>query len=199
MILASRSPRRVELMREAGYDFRAVPADVDETAREGEGACDLVRRLSAAKAARVARQPGSAGELVVAADTVVFLEGPLGDTVLGKPADADDARRMLRLLSGRTHHVATGVTVMRADADGRERATSFVSVTAVEFFPLSDDEIDRYVATGSPADKAGAYGIQDPQGRMLVRGIEGDYCNVVGLPIARLARTIGAARDAWGD
>ena len=185
MILASQSPRRIELMREAGYDFRVIPADIDETPRDGEGPIELVGRLARAKALAVANQHGEAGELVVAADTIVAHD----DEVLGKPRDAADARRMLRELSGRTHQVATGVCLAIAGEDAA-RAVSFVDVTDVTFYPLADAKIDAYVASGEPLDKAGAYGIQGVGGRMLVTKIDGDFYTVVGLPIARVARAI---------
>ena len=181
MILASQSPRRIELMREAGYDFAVAPADIDETALEGEGPFELVERLARAKAAAIAETRAEPGEVVVAADTIVALDGE----PLGKPADADDARRMLRALSGRTHQVATGVCIAR---DGRSE--SFVEVTDVVFYKLADGEIDAYVQTGEPMDKAGAYGIQGASGRMLVKKIDGDFYNVMGLPIARVVRKI---------
>lgn len=181
MILASQSPRRIELMREAGLAFRIEPADIDEGALEGEGPFELVERLARAKAASVAGRCAEPGEIVVAADTIVALDGEL----LGKPADADDARRMLHALSGRTHQVATGACIAR---DGR--AESFVEVTDVVFYKLADSEIDAYVQSGEPMDKAGAYGIQGIGGRMLVKKIDGDFYNVMGLPIARVVRKI---------
>lgn len=189
MILASQSPRRIELMREAGYDFRVIPADIDETPLEGETPFELVGRLAASKAVSVAETSAEPGELVVAADTIVAIDGEL----LGKPGDADEAHAMLAHLSGRTHQVATGVCIARgsADADG---VHAFVTVTDVEFYPLSDAQIDAYIATDEPFDKAGAYGIQGAGGRMLVRRIVGDFYNVVGLPIARVAREL----DAFG-
>ena len=194
MILASQSPRRIELMREAGFDVTVIPADIDEGVLPGEGPSALVERLARSKAAAVARDHGTPGEVIIAADTVVSLDGAL----LGKPEDAADARRMLRMLSGRTHQVATGVCLLRVGSDGGARADhieaqdSFVTVTDVTFFELSDDEIERYVATGEPMDKAGAYGIQGAGGRMLVEGISGDFYNVVGLPIARVVRHLAA-------
>lgn len=168
-------------MREAGFDFRVVPADIDETPLPGEEPLALVERLARAKAEAVARVEAAPGEVVVAADTIVTFDG----VILGKPQDDADARRMLHALSGRTHQVATGVCIARGGAQGVE---SFVEVTDVTFFELTDTEIDAYVASGEPLDKAGAYGIQGIGGRLLVRGISGDYYNVVGLPIARLVR-----------
>lgn len=186
MILASQSPRRIELMREAGFDIDVWPADIDESARAGESPFHLVERLARAKAAAVAAK-APAGEVVLAADTIVSIDGEL----LGKPRSEEDARVMLRRLSGRTHQVATGVCLMRAGT-GADGASSFVSVTDVSFYPLTDEQIARYVATGEPMDKAGAYGIQGVGGRMLVRKINGDFYNVVGLPIAEVVRRLHA-------
>ena len=183
MILASQSPRRIELMREAGFDVDVMPADIDETARAGESPFELVERLARAKAQTVAATDAAAGETVVAADTIVTLNGE----ILGKPADEADARRMLRELSGRTHQVATGVCIV---CDGK--AESFVDVTDVTFFKLADEEIEAYVASGETMDKAGAYGIQGIGGRMLVERINGDFYTVVGLPIAQVARRLKA-------
>ena len=192
MILASQSPRRIELMREAGYDIHVIPAAIDETAHPGETPFELVERLACAKAASVARSHAHPGEIVVAADTIVAIDGAL----LGKPHTPDEARAMLRELSGRTHQVATGVCLTRGGTPAGDTADgtcdSFVSVTDVTFYELTDEQIERYVESGEPMDKAGAYGIQGVGGRMLVRGIEGDFYNVVGLPIARVARHLAA-------
>ena len=168
-------------MREAGFDTRVIPANIDETALPDEGPFDLVERLARAKAAAVAKEHAEEGEPVVAADTIVALNGEL----LGKPEDEPDARRMLHALSGKTHQVATGVCIVRD-----ENAESFVDITDVTFYELSHDEIDAYVATGEPMDKAGAYGIQGQHGRMLVEKIDGDFYNVVGLPIAKVVRAL---------
>ena len=195
MILASQSPRRIELMDEAGFTCRVIPADIDETPHEGEQPLDLVGRLAKDKALCVASEHAHAGEIVVAADTIVTIDG----VVLGKPADAQDAKRMLRLLSGRTHQVATGVCVARANAAGDAAEPvlqNFVEVTDVTFYALDEDTIEEYAQSGEPLDKAGAYGIQGKGGRMLVEKIDGDFYNVVGLPIARVARTI---RDMQQD
>lgn len=181
MILASQSPRRIDLMCEAGFDVRVIPADIDEEARPGEGPFELVERLARAKAKAVASEYAAPGETVVAADTIVTLDGKL----LGKPADTADAHRMLRELSGRTHQVATGVCIVRDGA-----VTSFVDVTEVTFFELTDAEIEAYIATGEPMDKAGAYGIQGTFGRILIEKIDGDFYNVVGLPIAKVIREL---------
>ncbi len=189
MILASSSPRRIELLREIGFDPRVIPADIDETPLPNESPKELVRRLAAAKAHHVLTtcKDIEPGETIIAADTVVWD----GVECLGKPTDAADARRMLRSLSGRVHHVSTGVCCLvvldARTASCKERL--FVETTDVDLYPLCDEEIASYVATGEPLDKAGAYGIQG-RGRLLVKGISGDYFNVVGLPIARLVREL---------
>lgn len=190
MILASQSPRRRELLAQAGFELEVRPADIDESRRAGESPVALVDRLARekAEAARAELDHVPADGLLVAADTIVWL----GDETLGKPADPEDAARMLRELSGRTHHVSTGACAMLLADDGScERATSFVETTDVTFFELTDAEIAAYVASGEPADKAGAYAIQGA-GRLLVSGVSGDYANVVGLPVARLVRALGA-------
>src|SRR5216684_4564778 len=177
LILASASLRRAEILRAAGIPFTVLSSVVDETPYPGETPHDLVERLAGAKAELVAaRAVGPA--IVIAADTIVTLEGH----ILGKPRSSDDARHMLERLSGRTHAVVTGVALIRLpDA---ERLT-FVESTLVHFAALSADEISRYLATGEPHDKAGAYAIQGRAGRYIPR-IEGCYFNVVGLPLARL-------------
>ena len=193
MILASRSPRRRELLEGAGLGAIVYPADIDERRLPGEGPVELVERLARekAEASRAAWAASGApvpdDRLLVAADTVVWTAGD----VLGKPADAAEARHMLAGLSGRTHHVTTGVCAMLLGTDGScERQAGFSETTDVEFWPLSEGEVAAYVETGEPMDKAGAYGIQG-KGRLLVRRIEGDYSNVVGLPVSRLVRELG--------
>ena len=193
MILASQSPRRRELLSDAGFDLKIVPANIDENRREDETPVELVARLATekAKSVRGSLGHGPADGLLVAADTIVWM----GDEALGKPADPADAARMLRELSGRTHHVSTGVCAMSLGADASPIATtSFVETTDVTFWELSDAEIAAYVETGEPLDKAGAYGIQGA-GRLLVREISGDYANVVGLPVSRLVRELAALCD----
>ena len=180
MILASASPRRIDILRQAGFDPVVRPQDVDESTLPGEHPTHLVARLSKAKA-RACAATSEPGETIVAADTIVWDED--GD-VLGKPSNEDEAKEMLRTLSGRAHHVSTGVCVLRGN-----EIRSFVETTGVRFFDLTDDEIDAYVATGDPLDKAGAYGYQS-LGCTLVERIEGDYYNVVGLPIGRLVREL---------
>jgi septum formation protein len=177
LILASASPRRAQILRDAGLAFSIISSAVDETPIPGEAPGELVLRLANAKAELVAaRSVGPA--IVVAADTVVVLEGQ----ILGKPRSTDDARHMLERLSGRTHSVVTGVSLIRLP-DVEQRA--FVETTLVHFDRLSANEITRYLATEEPHDKAGAYAIQGRAGRYIPR-IEGCYYNVVGLPLARL-------------
>ena len=173
LVLASASPRRAELLRAAGIRFEVVTADVDERQHSGEDAESYVRRLAAAKATRVAAaHPGRA---VLGADTTVVVDGD----VLGKPADAAEAATMLARLSGRSHLVLTGVCLI----DPTGHADASVAFTTVEFRPLLVDEIEGYVATGEPMDKAGAYAIQGGAGPFVTR-IEGAHDNVVGLPVA---------------
>jgi septum formation protein len=191
LILASASPRRAEVLRAAGFDFEIQPANVDESLRSAENAEAYVRRVSTAKANAVAQanlRDGSPA-IVIAADTIVRA----GQQVLPKPKDAEDARRMLRLLSAATHEVLTGLFVIRA-YDG----ISFTHVerTRVEFTRLSDTDIDSYIQTKEPFDKAGAYGIQGVGGR-FVRRIDGCYFNVMGLPLSRLWEILRQMR--WED
>ena len=182
MILASGSPRRREILEDLGISPIVRPADVDETPRDGESPTELVERLACAKAdACAADLPAElAGQTVLAADTIVLREG---GHVLGKPADDAETRAMLEELSGATHHVTTGVCLL-VRSGGREERVSFHETTDVRFRTLSAEEIGAYVRSGEPADKAGSYGIQG-LGRLLVSGIEGDYYNVVGLPVTR--------------
>ncbi|MDH3404312.1 MAG: Maf family protein [Acidobacteriota bacterium] len=177
LVLASGSPRRREILAGLGYEFTVRPVDLDESQRPGEGAEDYARRLAREKAAADVR----AGEVVLAADTIVVLEGRL----LGKPRDAADAAAMLRELAGRSHDVVSGVAVLDA---GGEPATA-IERTTVRFAPLSRDEIDWYVASGEPMDKAGAYAIQG-RGSLFVEAIAGNYSNVVGLPVPAVYRLL---------
>lgn len=188
LILASASPRRAEILHSAGLSFTIVSSAVDETPIPGESSRQMVRRLAAAKAElAAARAVGPA--IIIAADTVVTLEG----TIMGKPRTTDDARQMLEKLSGRTHSVITGVALIRLpDAERRE----FLETTQVHFGALGDDEIVRYLSSGEPFDKAGAYAIQGRAGRYIPR-IEGCYYNVVGLPLARLCTALGEL--GWSD
>ena len=176
IILASKSPRRRELLERMGVrQFGIVAPDIDEGMDRALAPAELVERISSEKAQAALAQAGP-DAIVIAADTVVALDG----AVLGKPADQADAARMLRALSGRRHQVYTGLTV----ALGESRYT-VSEETEVTFRPLGEEEIARYIATGEPMDKAGAYGIQG-YGALFVEGIRGDYYNVMGLPVCRL-------------
>ena len=188
LILASASPRRAEILHDAGFSFIVMSSAVDETPFPDESPSNHVQRLADAKAELVAaRAVGPA--IVIAADTVVTLEG----RIFGKPRSADDARHMLEKLSGRTHAVLTGVTLIRLpDAERR----SFVESTQVHFTQLSAEEISRYLSTEEPHDKAGAYAIQGRAGR-YISCIEGDYFNVVGLPLARVTQAL--ADLGWSE
>ncbi len=176
LVLASASPRRAELLRAAGIEFSVRVADLDETQLPGETPPAYVLRLARAKARAVALP----GKLVLGADTTVVI----GDEIAGKPVDAADARRMLQLLSGVWHEVLTGVALVK-DA----QALAELAVTRVKFAPLSEAEIDWYLATHEPFDKAGAYGIQGYAAR-FVEQIEGNYANVVGLPVQMVYRML---------
>ncbi len=176
LILASGSPRRAELLRSAGIDFTVRVSDVDEKVLSGELPRDYVVRLSREKAQAVAAE----SELVLGADTTVVLL----NEILGKPTDENDARRMLRLLSGKWHEVLTGVSLVNG-----AKVTSDVAVTRVKFSKLSEEEANWYVASGEPIDKAGAYGIQGYASRFVER-IEGSYSNVVGLPVQMIYRML---------
>ena len=174
LILASRSPRRAEILNAIGWPFEAVAADIDESVRAGEDPIEYVKRLALSKAQTVAQR--SAGRLVLGADTTVVVEGEL----LGQPVDDDDARRMLKLLSGKWHEVLTGVALLRADSNAQPLVD--YESTRVRFAEMSPEEINWYVATGEPRGKAGAYGIQG-HAALFVEEIAGDYFNVVGLPV----------------
>jgi septum formation protein len=190
LVLASASPRRSELLHSAGLQFDIVPADIDESTLPGEAPTDYVARLSNEKAHVVAERLGG-GSIVIAADTTVDVDG----RILEKPIDEPDARRMLRLLSGRTHLVHTGVTVSWSPETWAGGTTTCVVETAVRFVALTDRAIDWYLATGEHAGKAGAYGIQGAAGAFVDR-IDGSVTNVIGLPLAEtlalLAATVGS-------
>jgi septum formation protein len=171
LVLGSRSPRRAELLEAAGIEFIVRAADIDETPQPGEAPADYVLRMAREKAEAVA---GSALETVLAADTIVVVDSQ----IMGKPKDQADAIRMLKALSGRRHEVITGICLL----SGRDCVLNSTA-TGVWFSNLSEAEIEWYVATGEPMDKAGAYGIQGLASRFIDR-IEGSYTNVVGLPIA---------------
>ena len=183
ILLASASPRRLDLLRALGLTPEVRPADVDETLLPGEDPHEGAERLARAKAAKVAAD-APAGAVVLAADTIVVLDGE----ALGKPRDPDDARRMLRALRGRAHDVVTGVALARDGilVSGRE-------TTEVVFAPMTDEEVEAYVASGEPADKAGAYALQG-LGGLFVERIDGTPSNVIGLPL-RLVRRLGSGLD----
>jgi septum formation protein len=181
VILASASPRRRDLLEQMGVAALVRPSDIDESVLPGEIAEDYVRRLSVAKAAVALAEPD---DLVIAADTTVDLDG----RILGKPADADEARAMLRSLSARTHRVHTGVTLRLG-----ERSATDVTTTLVTFAPITDHALEWYLGTGEPFDKAGAYAVQG-QAAVFVASVKGSVSNVVGLPlttVVALARSLG--------
>lgn len=176
IILASASPRRKELMELAGYEFEVICADIVEVVPEEAMPQEVVMSLALQKAQAVAAEHKEA--VVIGSDTVVALDGK----ILGKPHSEQEACEMLRSLSGRTHKVFTGVAIVCGG-----KVKNFFDETDVEFYSLGDDEIKKYVATGEPTDKAGAYGIQG-KGSVLVKRINGDFFSVMGLPIAKLYR-----------
>ena len=180
LILASASPRRAALLCEAGYVFDVEPAHVDESALAGEHARAYVLRVAAVKARAIA--PMYPDDVVLAADTTVVVDGEM----LGKPADDDEATAMLVRLSGRTHEVLTGVVIIRAGRESSEAVS-----TRVRFRPLTAAEIEGYVASGEPHDKAGGYGVQGLAAR-FVESVEGSYSNVVGLPVGAVRRLLEA-------
>lgn len=189
LVLASASPRRRELLTQAGFSFSVHPAHIPEDPLPNENPIAYVTRLAREKAEAVfheiSSQVSAPPQVVLGADTTVTLD----NQILAKPADPADAARMLRQLSGRTHHVITGVAVVT------DRSTEVAAeVTAVRFFALSDEEIESYLATGEPMDKAGAYAIQGRAARWIPR-IEGCYFNVVGLPLALVATMIESSLD----
>ena len=176
-ILASASPRRRELLTRAGYEFDVIPADVDERPLDGEAPREFVCRVAMDKAeAVVAHVQGAGSRIVLAADTIVLIDGE----ILGKPRDLRHAASMLRRLSGRVHDVLTGVALVRGTA-----RLNVVETTSVSLVELAESTIDWYLSTGEANDKAGAYGVQGAASRFVDR-IDGSYTNVVGLPIARV-------------
>lgn len=179
MILASKSPRRKELLGIISEDFKIIPAVGEENIPDGTEPKDAVVMLAKQKAEEIAAD--HKGEIIVAADTIVVID----NKILGKPRDEAHAAEMLGTLSGRIHTVFTGVCVFFADG----ASESFAERTDVEFYPLTESEISDYIATGEPMDKAGAYGIQE-KGALLVKRIFGDFYNVMGLPVSRLARVL---------
>ena len=203
LVLASASPRRQELLRNAGISFTVHPADIDETPLADEAPRECAERLAREKALAVWQTRPQ--DLVLGADTIVVVD----EIILGKPVDAEDAIRMLRMLSGRAHKVITGVCMVTADAGDQFPVANKIALrsdegltptkpdarvsseaTLVTMAQLSDDEIREYVASGEPMDKAGAYAIQGMASRWIPR-IDGDYSNVVGLPIALVYRMLG--------
>ncbi len=178
LILASQSPRRKELLAHLNIPFAVRVADIDEAMDPAKPPDQEVARVSLAKALAVPREEG---DVVIAADTIVVLDG----RVLGKPAHKADAHAMLTALSGQSHQVMTGVTVLRGS-----KSLTHTEITDVFFRPLSQKEIDRYVESGEPMDKAGAYGIQGGAS-LFVEKLHGDYYNVMGLPVCRLWQMLG--------
>jgi septum formation protein len=172
VILASKSPRRAEILRAVGWEFETQAANIDETRRDSEDAVSYVQRLAHEKALTIAKR--APNRVVLGADTVVVIDGQ----ILGQPRDDEDARRMLAMLSGKWHEVLTGVALVHADSVALVEHQS----TRVRFCELSPEEIEWYVSTGEPRDKAGAYAIQG-RGGIFIEGIEGDYFNIVGLPV----------------
>ncbi len=186
--LASASPRRLELLRGAGIPCKVLPADIDEDPLPGESAKGCAERLAREKAVAVARQVRPT-DCVLGADTVVTVD----NEILGKPVDKADAARMLRMLSGREHQVITGVCVVAGEKSCVASETTLVTMIAI-----TDREISDYIATGEPMDKAGAYAIQGIASRWIPR-IEGDYSNVVGLPVALVWRLLRAHESAFNS
>ena len=180
LVLASRSPRRREILQQAGIPFVVRPMEVDETPLDGEAAREYVTRIAREKAEAAGAGPAAPGEIVLGADTTVLIDGE----ILAKPVDAADARRMLGLLSGRRHSVLTGICLR-----SQSQVVEDCAETGVWFAPLSRREIEDYAASGEPMDKAGAYGIQGMASRWIPR-VEGCYFNVVGLPVALVYRML---------
>ncbi len=186
MILASNSPRRLQLLQEAGFSPMVHAEEIDETQYTQRNEILYELPLAKAKAAISTLKGVDKEEVVIAADTTVWID----DIPLGKPFNDEDAYRMLKMLSGKSHEVITAVAICRINQNLDIISTkTFAETTKVSFYELTDDEIWEYIHTKEPHDKAGSYGIQG-KGRLFVSGIEGDYFNVVGLPIARLAREI---------
>jgi septum formation protein len=185
LILASRSPRRIQLLAQIGLDVRVAPCEIPEEFDPALSPAENAAALALQKARCVASAIPDG--IIIGADTIVVLDGQM----LGKPADRDDAVRMLSLLSGRTHTVATGIALVDRPS---ERSVDAVELTQVTFRPLPRHEIETYVDGGSPMDKAGAYGIQDDYGAVFVTRIEGCFYNVMGLPLARLHMLLAGFR-----
>ncbi|WP_416151353.1 Maf family protein [Salipaludibacillus sp. HK11] len=177
-VLASQSPRRKELLEQIGLSFTVIPSEVEEKIVETDTPEEVVASLAYQKAEDVFSR--NENKLILAADTIVVID----NIILGKPTDKHDANKMLQLLSGRSHHVLTGVTLLSQD-----NKMTFVEKTRVYFYPLTSEEIVDYIDSGEPFDKAGAYGIQG-LGATLVEKINGDYFTIVGLPIAKVVRAL---------
>lgn len=189
IILASKSPRRKELLEQIGLTFTMIPACGEEHIHTDDPV-EAVKELSMQKAREIGMQQ-TGDVLIIGADTIVVHEG----RILGKPSDPQDAAAMLAMLQGDTHSVFTGVTLL-CGPDGSRTSVTFAEETKVSFYPMSDEEISWYAGTGEPLDKAGAYGIQG-LAAVFVRGIEGDYQNVVGLPVARIYQEM--RQRGWTD
>ena len=187
LFLASSSPRRSELLKQAGFEFTVESANVSESVLRGTPPMQIVEQLSARKAEAIAKLHPS--DTILAADTIVVLKG----RILGKPKDEENAKAILKFLSGNVHQVYTGYTVIRG-----KKFVCGHEVTSVEFFSLTPKEIDDYVATGDPMDKAGAYGIQG-KGALFVKRINGDFYNVMGLPIAKISRLLHSVEADAGE
>ena len=183
IILASGSPRRKELLTQVGIPFEVCVSKAIETTSRTKPE-EVVKELSYAKAKAVYND-GHEDDVVIGADTVVYLD----ETILGKPSDKKQCKAMLKSLSGRSHKVYTGVTILWREPSGGMHVLSFCQETKVRIYPLTDGDIEEYIATGEPLDKAGAYGIQGNFAKHI-ESIEGDYYNVVGLPVARLYREL---------
>lgn len=189
LVLATRSPRRIELLTLVGARFITLPVDVEERAEPGERAESHVLRLAEAKAREALRRdPGETEAVYVGADTVVTIDRE----ILGKPSGAEEAARMLERLSGRIHEVWTGLFLIES---GERRSVGGALRSIVKFSPLGGEDVRRYVATGEPLDKAGAYAVQG-YGALFVEAIEGSYSNVVGLPLSYLKHLLGVLRQA---
>lgn len=194
-VLASASPRRKQILELAGIEFEIWPSDKEEVVTKTDPV-DICTELSRQKAIDVASQIRTFGDshrelttdgdiLVIGADTIVVMDG----RILGKPKDEADARRMLKSLSGNIHSVFTGVSLVFSSKEGKHGEYSFFEETKVSFYPLDDEDIDRYIATGDVFDKAGSYGIQSGAA-VFVRSMDGDFYNVMGLPVARLLQEL---------
>ncbi len=182
-ILASASPRRLELLRQIGMEPWVVPSECDENIEGLTDPEEIVKELSKRKAQSVFDSlPAKAGTVVIGADTLVYCKGE----ILGKPEDEKDAARMLRLIADDTHTVTTGVTIIKTDRSGlHNQIKTFAETSKVTVYPISDREIEEYIWTGEPMDKAGSYAIQGIFSK-FIKGIVGDYTNIVGLPVGRL-------------